>query len=186
MPPALLPQLPLNRSIPNVNMKKPSFLKHSRVLSLVGLQWGVRTSYLLLLLTILYLSLRGSPIMREVWWLPEWLSHWADRYGELRTAVPYCAAGLLCPWLLTRNQARPADRSLPIGHRHLSLSMWAAAFLLALLLLTEGAQLVLPNRVTSLADVGWGTLGIVVGVAASLCLRALAQRRGLVLESEGL
>ena len=42
-------------------MTKHSFLKHSRALSSAGLQWGVRAAYLLLLLAILYLSLRGSP-----------------------------------------------------------------------------------------------------------------------------
>ena len=166
-------------------MTKHSFLKHSRALSSAGLQWGVRAAYLLLLLAILYLSLRGSPSLREVCWLPEWLSGWADRHGELRTAVPYCAAGLLCPWLLTRDQARPTGRSHPIEHSRLALSLWAAASLFVLLLLTEGAQLVLPNRFASLADVAWGALGIVVGVAASLGLRALAPRRGLELEREG-
>ena len=134
---------------------------------------------------LLYLSLRGSPSLREVCWLPEWLSAWADRHGELRTAVPYCAAGLLCPWLLTRNQARPTGRSQLIGHGRLAPILWAAASLFVLLLLTEGAQLVLPNRFVSLADIAWGTLGIVVGVAGSLGLRADAQRRGLELEREG-
>ena len=166
-------------------MTKHSFLKHSRALSSAGLQWGARAAYLLLLLAILYLSLRGSPSLREVCWLPEWLSAWADRHGELRTAVPYCAAGLLCPWLLIRNQARPTGRSHPIGHGRLAPSLWAAASLFALLLLTEGAQLVLPNRLASLADIALGTLGIVVGVAGSLGLRAVAQRRGLELEREG-
>jgi hypothetical protein len=166
-------------------MTKHSFLKHSRALSSAGLQWGARAAYLLLLLAILYLSLRGSPSLREVCWLPEWLSAWADRHGELRTAVPYCAAGLLCPWLLIRNQARPTGRSQLIGHGRLVPSLWAATSLFALLLLTEGAQLVLPNRLASLADIAWGTLGIVAGVAASLCLRAVAQRRGLELEREG-
>jgi hypothetical protein len=166
-------------------MTKHPFLKRSRVQALAGLQWGARAVYLLLLLIILYLSLRGSPSLREVWWLPEWLSAWADRHGELRTAVPYCAAGLLCPWLLTRNQARAAGRSHPIRDGRLALSLWAAVSLFALLLFTEGAQLVLPNRVTSLADVAWGALGIVVGVAASLCLRAVAARRGLEVEREG-
>jgi hypothetical protein len=166
-------------------MTKHSFLKHSRALSTAGLQWGVRAAYLLLLLAILYLSLRGSPSLREVCWLPGWLSAWADRHGELRTAVPYCAAGLLCPWLLTRNQAPPTGRSQLIGHGRLAPILWAAASLFVLLLLTEGAQLVLPNRLASLADVAWGTLGIVVGVAGSLCLRAVAQRRGLELEREG-
>ena len=47
-------------------MTKHSFLKHSRALSTAGLQWGVRAAYLLLLLAILYLSLRGSPSLREV------------------------------------------------------------------------------------------------------------------------
>ncbi len=166
-------------------MIKHPFLKHSRAQALAGLQWGVRAVYLLLLLTILYLSLRSSSSLREVWWLPEWLSAWADRHGELRTAVPYCAAGLLCPWLLTRNQARAAGCSHPIRDGRLTLRLWAAVSLIALLLFTEGAQLVLPNRVTSLADVAWGALGIVVGVAASLCLRAVAARRGLEVEREG-
>jgi hypothetical protein len=166
-------------------MTKPPFLKRNRVQALACLQWGARAVYLLLLLTILYFSLRSSPSLREVWWLPEWLSAWADRHGELRTAVPYCAAGLLCPWLLTRNQARAAGCSHPIRDGRLTLSLWAAVSLFALLLFTEGAQLVLPNRVTSLDDVAWGALGIVVGVAASLCLRAVAARRGLKLEREG-
>ncbi len=85
----------------------------------------------------------------------------------------------------SRVQARAGRRRQPIKDGRLAPSLWAAASLFVLLLLTEGAQLVLPNRVPSLADIAWGTLGIVVGVAGSLCLRAVVQRRGLELEREG-
>jgi hypothetical protein len=132
------------------------------------LQWLLRCVYLVLLLAILYLSLRGSPSMRELPWLPGWLSVWADRHGELRTAVPYGAAALMCPWLL---QVDP--------HRLAAARRWLygqALGLFSALLLTEGAQCFLVHRTASLADIAWGTLGIVLGGA----LRLLGTRLGCV------
>ena len=70
----------------------------------------------------------------------------------------------------SRVQARAGRRRQPIKDGRLALILWAAISLFALLLLAEGAQLVLPNRLASLADVTWGAVGIVVDVPTNLCL----------------
>ena len=98
------------------------------------LPWILRGTYLLLLIAILYLSLRSSPSLQELPWLPDWLGAWADRHGELRTAVAYFACGLLCPWVgCRRGEADGFVRWL------LSKGVLGCG-LLIVLLLTEGVQ----------------------------------------------
>lgn len=108
------------------------------------------------LVLIAYLSLRPSPILSEIGWLPDWLTHWADRHGELRTGVPFFV--LSSYW------------ALEVWWRfHLSASLPALLWLLgvyglgALLGLTELIQIPMPNRHFSWGDISWGMVGSVLG-----------------------
>ncbi|CAA6696205.1 MULTISPECIES: hypothetical protein [unclassified Lentimonas] len=118
-------------------------------------------------LLISYLSLRSSPILMEINWIPNWLSQWADANGngERRTSVPFFAlSGYLT---LEAMFAFKECRALP-------WMIWALAAyaLFGLLCLTEFIQIWLPERTASWADIGWGTLGI-AGGALPLVLREL-------------
>ena len=106
---------------------------------------------------ILYLSLRTSPSLVELSWLPDWLSRWADRHGDFRTLIPYAAAssyiGLEACWIFRRSTSLPA-----------LIWLLAAYGLLALLCLTELIQIPLSRRTFSWLDLLWGGLGILSGV----------------------
>jgi small-conductance mechanosensitive channel len=144
------------------------------------LPWILRGTYLLLLIAILYLSLRSSPSLQELPWLPDWLGAWADRHSELRTAVAYFACGLLCPWVGCRRGE--ADGFV----RWLLSKVVLGCGLLIVLLLTEGVQFFLECRVASFADIALGALGIVLGIAlgtwikngsSSIRVKGIARKR---------
>ena len=107
----------------------------------------------LLILLTAYLTLRPSPILNELPWLPDWLGHWADANGDLRTAVPFFLLSLL--WA--------------VGGRRLRGRSWARrwvsgfAGIWLLLLVTESLQLLIPSRNFSLLDIAWGTIGFAIG-----------------------
>jgi hypothetical protein len=46
---------------------------------------------------VLYLSWRSQPSMGLVWFMPQWLAHWADERANdaIRTAVPLVLLGVL-------------------------------------------------------------------------------------------
>lgn len=105
---------------------------------------------------IAYCSLRSSPTLAEISWLPEWLGAWADKHGELRTGVPFFIVSsyiALESWYGFR-----ASRALPP-------LMWALAVygLLCVLGLTELIQIWLPQRTASWADIAWGSAGALAG-----------------------
>jgi hypothetical protein len=105
---------------------------------------------------IAYLSLRTSPVLAEIAWLPDWLTKWADTHGELRTAVPFFVLSFyigLEAWL-----AFPKSRSLPA-----LIWLLGAYGLGALLLLVELLQIPMPDRHFTWGDIGFGLLGILSG-----------------------
>lgn len=109
-------------------------------------------------LLIAYFSLRSSPILTEVGWLPHWLSQWAGagNNGERRTSVPFFVLSfyLACEAILSIKHCR----ALPF-------MLWglAAYALFGLLCITEFVQIWLPQRTASWADIIWGSLGIIAG-----------------------
>lgn len=108
------------------------------------------------ILLIGYCALRPSPHMREISWLPAWLSGWADRNEDLRTAVPFCALSFyiaLEALLVYRNEYYAAWLSWGI----------AAYGWFLLLCALELLQFTLVQRTASLADLAWGTAGILLG-----------------------
>ncbi len=108
---------------------------------------------------IVYFSIRPSPHLGEIDWLPTVLTKWADGRGgeDVRTAVPFLLLGGVTGFL---------SRS---GRRVIV----SAVVLVALVLLVEGAQYFVPSRTASIQDVGWGALGGFVGLSLGCLLRKL-------------
>lgn len=118
---------------------------------------------LLILYVVLYLSLRPSPVLMEVAWLPNWLSEWADRHGDLRTGVPYLGASfLICLCVALYDQICPSVM-MPASARRITHLILSGGGLFFLLVLTEVIQLWLPQRWPRWQDVFWGGSGILVG-----------------------
>lgn len=117
-----------------------------------------RVGFILLVVgsLILYLSLRPSPSLREVSWLPGWLGAWADQHGDLRTGVPFFVLSsyfALEAWWTFRS------------FKYLPYVLWilGASGLLVLLGLAEVIQVWLPQRTASFGDIAWGSVGTIAG-----------------------
>ena len=102
-----------------------------------------------------YLVLRPSPSISELPFIPDWLAAWADRNWDLRTAVPFFFLSLLWTLLAGRRPGR-----LVAGHLALA----------ALLILTELAQILLPERHAGLPDILWGLAGLSAGALLGLLI----------------
>jgi len=101
--------------------------------------------------------------MEDVWFIPSWVSSWADerRNDTLRTAVPFVALGWLAGgWLW--GQRRPWRQWL-----------WVWAMLVGLVLVAEAGQVFMPERSFDLADIGWGAAGALLGLGTVAALRRL-------------
>ena len=101
---------------------------------------------------MVYFSWIPVPALNDVPWLPRWLAGWADRFGNLRTAVPFFLLGLLAG-----NRLRQTHRA-----RRTWWGVWGA--LLALVTLVEVGQYFLPRRHCDWRDIAWGAAGAAAGM----------------------
>ena len=107
------------------------------------------------LVALAYLSLRPSAFLTEVWWIPHWLSRWADHHGVLRNTVAFVAFGFFVfAW---------------VGRRPLHV-IALAAFAIVI----EVPQIWLPQRVFDWSDIG-ASLG---GIALAWLLVWVARQLG--------
>lgn len=100
--------------------------------------------FLLLLLglaALAYLSLRPSPWIEEVVWVPSSISRWADRHGILRNTAAFFVFGLFVFAFLGRRWFHAA-----------ALCLFATAI--------EVAQLWIPHRAYDPKDIAAGVAGI--------------------------
>ena len=94
---------------------------------------------------VTFLSLRSSPAISSVRWMPGIISHWADRHGRF---CNFPAFGTLAvPFLLIASTLRR--------------QAWVVAFLALLIAALEIAQLAIPTRVCDVRDIAWGWAGLV-------------------------
>ncbi|MDQ8195922.1 hypothetical protein QEH59_15920 [Coraliomargarita sp. SDUM461004] len=114
---------------------------------------------------IIYLSLRSSPSMGELAWLPGPIADWADRNGDLRTLVPYALAATLWCWCLRCYYLHKPAVQMASEVRLCCGYLLGGFVLLVLLLGTELWQVFLPERHPALGDLFWGSVGIVGGLA---------------------
>lgn len=125
----------------------------------------MRIIYVVILLVValvLYLSWIPDPKLVKVNFIPNWISRWADEeiFEDIRTGVPLLLLGFFVGLL-------------PIVGPSENISRWFITWLLltALVILAELGQLFLPKRAFSLADIGWGSGGALLG----LTLAAIAK-----------
>lgn len=97
-----------------------------------------------------YCSLRGSPYLAELPFMPAWLGDWLDSHQDVRHLAGY--AGLTFVTMLMFRLGRPA--------RHRAVVLVGVAMVAAVL---EAAQLFLPNRHADWLDAAWSWVGVVVG-----------------------
>jgi hypothetical protein len=91
----------------------------------------------------IFLSLRTSPATSTVSWLPKFITHWADRHGQLCNFPAY---GLLAlPFLFIAPDMR-RQAQIVLG-------------IFDLVALIEVIQFWIPTRVCDTGDVFWGWLG---------------------------
>jgi len=97
-----------------------------------------------------FLSIKSSPSMSAVDWLPHFLTHWADRHGRLCNFPAYALLAL--PFLLCA--------------RHGWQRAWVVAGLAVLIAALEIVQLWIPSRVADKWDVFWGCSGLLASWSA--------------------
>lgn len=91
-----------------------------------------------------YLSVRPSPAMMTVNWLPRFIADWADHYGRFRNFPAY--AMLAVPFLMVT----------PGTLRRARVAVLLVVFVAAL----EFVQIWIPTRFADLWDIFWGGAGI--------------------------
>ena len=107
---------------------------------------------ILIVAGVFYLSWIPSPQLTQLGWMPHWLGEWADRFGRLRTGVPFVVIGLLAGLLLRIFKRKPIDWGL------------AFLFLTCVVMTAELGQSSLSLRVVDWQDVAWGMVGSAVGM----------------------
>lgn len=123
----------------------------------------MRLTYLMLAVgvaLILYLSWQPHYDFKHIWFIPKWVSDWTDVHanGNIRTAVPFVFMGLFAGFLPTSS-----PRSL-----YQWLSLWL--ILIGIAALAETGQLLIPSRYFSFEDIGWGSVGALVGLVSAFTL----------------
>ncbi|MCX6868824.1 MAG: VanZ family protein [Verrucomicrobia bacterium] len=110
-----------------------------------------------LMLLILAASWAPDSRMTQLGWVPRWVAILADRFPNIRTAVPFIPlAFLLVCGLRIRGSKRPLA--------------WTLMLSLACLCLAEFGQIFLPGRTADGWDLLWGGGGVLLGTGAAwLC-----------------
>lgn len=104
---------------------------------------------------VTFLSLRSSPAISTVNWIPKPIAQWADRNGRLDNFPAY---GLLAvPFLLMATTLRR--------------QMWIVGLLALLIVVLEVAQLELPMRHCDLMDIAFGWAGLLAAWAGCVALQ---------------
>ncbi|MGF1451697.1 MAG: WcaI family glycosyltransferase [Opitutales bacterium] len=150
-----------------VNASKLSGTRFGAVTPKVSLGKRVRPVALFLGLlfvaTIVFVSVKNTPYMRDLPWLPSALADWADHNPNRRTFLPFFFAAFILP-LVTQCRWR-------MRWTHLCLS---AGGLLATLGITELLQWPMPMRSAAWSDIGWGATGIAAGLFTAVTVWLLS------------
>jgi hypothetical protein len=105
----------------------------------------------------IFLSVKSSPSMSAVGWLPHFITHWADRHGQLCNLPAY--AMLAIPFL-----------AVAPGRLHRTCVVFSLAILVAGL---EIVQLWIPMRCSDKWDVFWGWSGLLTSWVAVELVEAI-------------
>jgi hypothetical protein len=111
---------------------------------------------------VTYLSLRSSPAITTVNWIPKPIAQWADRHGRFCNLPAYGV--LATPFLLMASTFRR--------------QMGVVGLLALLILAFELLQLRLPARSCDPWDIAYGWAGLLIAWGGYLGIKRLIARRG--------
>lgn len=109
---------------------------------------------------IVYLSATSSPNLAEQPWIPGFVTYWADRNPNLRTAVPFFLISIPLPFTC---------RSWPTAVRF-DLLFNRAVTVFFLLLGVEIMQLGIETRTFDFADIFFGSIGSLIGLLCGIAI----------------
>lgn len=112
--------------------------------------------FILVGLGVLLLSWLPNPDVGNVLPVPAVIRQWVNANSNLRTAVPFVLLGMLGEGLLPRHRSNLMAR-LKMG-----------GVLLLLVVIAELGQLWLPKRHFDWGDIGYGALGIILGMVVAI------------------
>ena len=123
--------------------------------------------FLIGIFLILFLSWKVNPNLKELPFIPEWLSNWTDhrRNVSLRTAIPFLGLGILVGTYINY-------------FRRTVLNTWFFAWLIlfGVVLLAEAGQFFLPSRSPDSEDLFWGGIGAAIGLTLTFLTLKLINR----------
>ena len=125
----------------------------------------LRNLIFLLLLTgaglVIYFSWLPDPDIGNQSYFPAWLGEWTNKYGNLRTAVPFVFLGALSEFAFVQypNQWKKRFNIL--------------ALLFGLVLVAEVGQIFLKDRHFDYKDIMWGIAGSITGLLAGYTAKKL-------------
>jgi glycopeptide antibiotics resistance protein len=102
-----------------------------------------------------FLSLRPTPAISTLRWMPKFIANWADRHGQFDNFPAYMAMGV--PFFMIIS-----------GFRR---QMWTIAILSAFIVSLELTQLAIPTRHCDVADMFWGSMGVAAAWAVCEVLK---------------
>lgn len=111
------------------------------------------TLSLILIFCVLFFSWLPYPSFRELSFLPNWLVKWTDEYGNLRTAIPFVP--------------------LSIFLRATTSKSYCFCTCLSLAIIAETGQLLLPLRNFDIVDIGYASMGSLIGLCILFMLNIL-------------
>jgi len=115
---------------------------------------------------VTFLSLRSSPAISTVRWIPRFIANWADRHGRVDNLPANGMMGV--PFFLMASTFRR--------------QLWSVAILSLFIVSLELAQLAIPTRHCDIGDMVWGSLGLAVAWAACEAIKRF--RISIVSKSE--
>jgi len=111
----------------------------------------------ILVLSVLYFSWLPEPSFRYLSFMPTWLIKWTDRYGRMRTAVPFIPLSFIT-YTIWGNKK---------NNKIIFLILFTLAFL------AEFVQLFIPHRFFDLVDIFWAVMGIIIGRTFLLFIKSV-------------
>jgi glycopeptide antibiotics resistance protein len=110
---------------------------------------------MLLVFSVLFFSWLPHPSFRELSFFPNWLVKWTDEYGNLRTAVPFVPLSIFLKTTIRKSYC------------------FCFCTCVCLAMIAEIGQLLLPLRNFDVMDVGYASMGSLIGLCILFILNVL-------------
>ena len=119
------------------------------------------------IISIFYYSWLPNPDFSNEHYLPTWLITWSNKYGNLRTGVPFIFLGSSLNALFGNDNLNGKTLSKAIILRSYIKITFSCSLIV---LIVEIGQFFLPNRNPDLEDIFCGILGSQIGFAIHISL----------------